>query len=127
RYGITSFKTTIIGGFTMKTIHTLAEEFRSFAKDCIDSSPLYQHVAESIAENKEILLFCQYVQPSQPAPNILLGAVHYLLLQGAEHPLHSFYPSITNNPKGSQGVFPYFIEFCREYRQELIPFMQEKL
>src|SRR5699024_10654501 len=105
----------------------LANEFRIFSEDCIESSPLYQHLAESIAENEELLLFSQHVQQTQPAPNVLLGAVHYLLLQGAKHPLSTFYPSLSRFPKNNLDAFPYFIDFYRQYKQDLIPLMQKKL
>lgn len=47
------------------------------------------------------------------------GAVHYLLLKGADHPLKDFYPSIVSNPKSYEDSFEYFKDFCLTHRNEI--------
>lgn len=111
----------------MKTIAMLSEEFRRFAADCTGTSPLYEVLANHLAEEKEILSFCQHIDRNQPAPNILFGAVHYLLLNGPKHQLADFYPSISENPEDRKQAFPAFADFCRQYEEDLIPLMRHKL
>ena len=74
--------------------------FRRFAQEeCKGSSELYEHLASEIAEVPELLELAAMAQPGQPLPNLLFGAIHYLLLKGAEHELGGYYPSITGHPK----------------------------
>jgi hypothetical protein len=50
----------------------------------------------------------------QPAPNLLLGAVHALLLDGAEHPLREYYPTCVDDPRDPDEGAPVeqFESFC---------------
>lgn len=57
--------------------------FRNFSvKECKGSSDLYEHLSLQISEDSELLALASHAQPGQPIPNLLLGAVHYLLLKG---------------------------------------------
>ena len=66
----------------------LAQRFRTFAeRECRDSSPLYEYISLEIAKDPRILDLCRHARDGQPVPNLLFGAVHYLLLKGIDHPL----------------------------------------
>jgi hypothetical protein len=105
-----------------------SDKFRLFAeRECRGSSDLYEHLAVNIAEDKEILGMCRYAREGQPVPNMLLGAVHYLLLKGYEHPLKQFYSSIVKEPEHYMGAFVPFQDFCMEYKEEVIHLLQTKL
>lgn len=92
---------------------TLSQTFRHFAEtQCKGSSPLYEHVSLSIAADPDLLRLAALVPAGQPIPNLLFGAVHYLLYQQPNHDLAKYYPSIVNSPQPIDDVYPYFRQFC---------------
>ncbi|MGU3469744.1 DUF2332 family protein [Paenibacillus sp. D51F] len=97
------------------------ELFRFAENECRGSSPLYECLAVHIARDKELLKLASFCGEGQPVPNLLLGAVHYLLLSGFEHNLREFYGSMTEAPRSFGEAFPRFKSFCRLHRHELIP------
>lgn len=106
---------------------TLSERFKTFAaKECRGSSKLYEILSLKIAKDNEMLELCTHAPKGQPTPNLLLGAVHYLLLQGYEHDLKAFYASLVHFPKEEEQCFPFFKEFCQNHREDIIAIMQSK-
>lgn len=105
----------------------LSNAFKVFARDCVDSSPLYECLALEIAKDDELLELCALTRRDQPAPNMLLGAVHHLLLNEVDDELSTFYPSIVENPKQATHSFPYFKNFCQLHREKIIDLLQKKL
>ncbi|MDP4147724.1 MAG: DUF2332 domain-containing protein, partial [Bacillota bacterium] len=91
------------------------------------SSELYEHLSLKIAEDEEMLKLSSYAQKGQPVPNLLFGAIHYLLLQGKEHVLKDYYPSIVTSPKEIESSFIPFKDFCQVYRDEIICILESKL
>lgn len=78
-------------------------------------APLYVRLAEAIGGDRELRALAQSAKPGQPPANLILGAVHFLLLRGADHPLRAFYPTL--NPGGAAGdPFPPFRDFVMRYR-----------
>ncbi len=106
----------------------LSRTFINFAKtECRGSSDLYEFLSLKIAEDDFLLDLCKAVQKGQPAPNLLFGAVHYLLLKGNEHSLRSYYPSITNPPEDMDNkTFRGFKDFCNKYRDEITSILETK-
>lgn len=91
----------------------LAARFRRFADvECGETAPLYAHLARSIADDDARLDLAAHAPPGQPAPNLLLGAVHFLLLRGEPGPLARFYPSLTPAPAPPVDAYPAFVDFC---------------
>ena len=83
-----NYSESLKGGIHMRTQEQIANLFRNFSiKECKGSSDLYEYLSIQIAEDEEVLTLSSYAQAGQPVPNLLLGAVHYLLLAGKEHPL----------------------------------------
>ncbi|UTR13048.1 DUF2332 domain-containing protein [Evansella sp. LMS18] len=106
----------------------LANKFNRFAtEECRGSSELYEYLSLQIAQDKEILELASHSQPGQPVPNLLLGAVHYLLLRGKEHKLKYYYPSIVPKPQNMEEIYPYFKDFCMENRGEIISLLKKWL
>ncbi|MGD6816364.1 DUF2332 domain-containing protein [Metabacillus sp. 113a] len=106
----------------------LSQKFTNFAKnECKDSSGLYEFLALEIAKDNELLELCTNARNGQPVPNLLFGAVHYLLLKGYNHKLKDFYPSIVIEAKPPSQSFEYFKEFCIINKNELIQLLQTKL
>ncbi|KWU62684.1 hypothetical protein AWW70_14800 [Bacillus mycoides] len=106
----------------MLTREQIANLFRDFsANECKGSSVLYEYLSIKISEDEEVLTLASYAQPGQPVTNLLLGAVHYLLLKGKEHSLKNYYQSLVEN------AFYQFKDFCHVYREEIISLLQTKL
>lgn len=97
----------------------LKDAFERFARvEAPDlDSPMYAELAAGVAGDDELLALAAGRQRGQPAPNMLFGAVQYLLLQGVEHPLAAHYP-ILSGPEPPPGpAFPAFRAFCLEHRE----------
>nr|WP_284238898.1 DUF2332 domain-containing protein [Paenibacillus glycanilyticus] len=109
-------------------LHALSERFINFAKrECKNSSILYEHLAENIANDLQLLRLAAHSKHGQPVPNLLLGAVHYLLLNGKEHELSAYYPSLVNEPLGASGAFKPFKDFCVQFEEDIVPLLENKL
>lgn len=110
------------------THEELAVRFQTFAeRECKDSSPLYEYLSRHVACDTAILTICQQARDGQPVPNLLFGAVHYLLLKGVEHPLARYYPSVTADAAPFDESFPAFQDFCRVYEPELVELLTTRL
>ena len=95
------------------TMEQAAGTLRRFADQaCRGESPLYEHLCSQTADDQRLLGIVLAAPAGQPMPNLFLGAIHYLLLAGAEHELAAFYPSCVAAPKPHQHAFPAFREFC---------------
>ncbi|MGJ9385553.1 DUF2332 domain-containing protein [Salipaludibacillus sp. CF4.18] len=106
----------------------LSRNFLTFAeKECKGSSLLYEFLSIKISKDDELLAICGNAGDGQPIPNLLFGAVHYLLLKGKEHPLKEFYPSIVNHPKLYKDSFDFFKDFCIKYRNEMESILKTRL
>lgn len=83
-------------------------------------SPLYSTLAREVSESRELLELASFTHSSQPAPNMLLAAVQYLLLNGVEHALRQHYPRLATGPTSNRVVADTFKNFCREYRGAIV-------
>jgi hypothetical protein len=90
------------------------------------SAPLYAAIASEICDDDDVLALTLDAQAGQPAPNLLFGAVHYLLLQGAEHPLRGHYADLAPQPLPHAGAGARFRDFCLERRDEIAALVQER-
>lgn len=105
----------------------LVDRFRRFAKECRGTSPLYETLALGIADHEGLLRVASNARDGQPVPNLFLGAVHYSLLSGVEHPLRDYYSSLTENPLPSDAhVMTLFEDFCSLYEFEINEILQTK-
>src|SRR4051812_11000295 len=107
----------------------LSLRFKNFANiECKGSSKLYEYLSLKISQDDEILDLCDEAQNGQPVPNLLFGAVHYLLLIGKDHPLKDYYPSVTKFPiEIDDEIFPNFKDFCNVFRDDIIHILKSKL
>ncbi|MXW01995.1 MAG: DUF2332 domain-containing protein [Holophagales bacterium] len=80
-------------------------------------SPTYAELAAGVAGDGELLALAAQRQDGQPAPNMLFGAVQYLLLRGVEHPLAAHYPILSGAEPPPEPAFPLFRAFCLEHRE----------
>ncbi len=106
----------------------LSQKFLTFAEtECKSSSPLYEYLSLEISKDEELLKLCMYARDGQPIPNLLFGAVHYLLLKGKDHRLKDYYPSIVSNPKPHDESFEHFQDFCCKYRNEIESILKTRI
>jgi hypothetical protein len=77
-------------------------------------SPLYERIAEVVAHDQSVLDLVRASPPDAHLPPALLGAVHYLLLDGLDHPLADVYGGRSGADPG-----PLFLEVCHSHRAEL--------
>lgn len=99
----------------------LSEEFIRFANaEARDSSPLYHALAVGIANDADLLDVAARVPIGQPAPNLLLAAVHGLLREGSLHTLRDFYGTCVARAADPAEAFPQFRDFVFSNRQRII-------
>jgi len=89
-----------------------------FAADAKRTGSLvYSRIAEGIGRDVELKALCANARPGQPHANMILGAVHYLLLRGSEHPLTRFYGTVGGDVSAErQDPFPDFRDFVLSHR-----------
>jgi len=104
----------------MGKLEEIAESFsHSAAHEFHGSSPLYERLSIRIGKDPELLELAAHAI-SKPIPMIFLAAVHFLLLNGTQHPLSAYFPDITPPPNVAAGdPYPAFRDFCLEHRFEI--------
>jgi hypothetical protein len=103
----------------------LAEQFRGFAVAVRrDGAARYARICEGVASDEPLLELVAEAPPSQRRPNILLAAVHFLLLSGVDDPLAAYYPTVlawrgadpaAARPLAAADPFPPFAAFCTRH------------
>lgn len=104
----------------------LAQEFVGFlSREDRSRNPTYWAICRGIASRDSLLELADHVPPPQFAVNVLLAAVHDLLLGGAEHELARHYRSVAARrglPYGRLDdgqLVELFEAFCRQFRGEI--------
>jgi hypothetical protein len=104
----------------------LADHFRGFAAVVErDGGTTYPAICRAVAEDDDLLSLLDGAPLPQRRPLLLMAAVHFLLLAGAEHPLAAFYDTVAvvrglpvaAPPDGD--IVAAFADFCRQHRAEL--------
>lgn len=98
----------------------LAERLRRFADIAAPESPLSAAFARAAADDPITARILAGTPAHLPSANVLLAAVHYLLLAGVSHDLATHYPDLApaaTTPMGDPGR--QFLAFCREHRATL--------
>lgn len=91
-----------------------------FARDAEkNGSPLYARIIGGVSGDKDLKAMAAHAKHGQPYANMLLGAVHFLLLRGAEHPLRRFYPDLNREGAEDGDPFPAFRDFCLVHRADI--------
>jgi hypothetical protein len=109
----------------------LPEQFRIFAQGAArDGATTYNAICRGIAEDPDVLALIGEAPVRQRRPNLLLAAVHFLLLGGVPHPLAAHYdtvrsmvdgdPSGLGDPDSLGDVAAEFKDFCLAHRSELL-------
>jgi len=98
-------------------LESVSGQFRAFAKECRDSSPLYERLAKNIRDDPEILALAAHARRGERVPNLWFAAVQFLLLNGTPHPLAGFYEA---GPTAAGNPYPPFRDFCLEHAERII-------
>lgn len=88
---------------------------------CRGYSPLYDRICRAVAQDGEVLALTQEAPPEAHQPNVLLGVVHYLLLDGLDHPLADVYAGRSDADPG-----PLFRELCLAHRADVLALMETR-
>jgi hypothetical protein len=84
------------------------------------SSPLYRSLARAVAASPSLLRLAAQGRPGQYPTYLFFGAVHALLLAGADHELARHYPSIAGRATLSpDDAGPALIDFCADHEAQL--------
>ncbi len=86
---------------------------------CRGYSPLYDRICRHVADSEETLALVTEAPPPGHHPLLLLAAVHYLLLDGLDHPLAAVYAGESNTDPG-----PLFVEVCLQNRAALLALLE---
>ncbi|MBS1704006.1 MAG: DUF2332 domain-containing protein [Armatimonadetes bacterium] len=106
---------------------SLANRFITFSNECEGSSELYQNLSVRIAQDEDMLGLAAASREGQPEPNMLFGAVQYMLLTGKTNPLSRYFPSITMTPESPDMAFPAFRKFALQHQGEIEDLLGSKL
>jgi hypothetical protein len=107
--------------------HSLTARFTRFAREAgVLGSALYKRLSLHVANDDALLEIAANI-PREPVPNIFFGAVHFLLLQGAQHPLRNYYPSLTSHPRTDDGLDAAFSDFALGTRESMLPLLTSRL
>jgi hypothetical protein len=106
-----------------------AAAFRDYADWAAGHSRLYERLSRGSAADDDLLGMVEAVPEGQPAPNLLLAAVHDLLLSGITSPLAAFYATCTDDPVDpeSRDPFPIFKRFCLEHETAIRDRLENRL
>jgi hypothetical protein len=96
----------------------LPSRLERFAEIAEPGSPLSARLARAMATSPIALEILSEAPHGQPAANILLAAVHFLLLGGVDHPLARHYTSLGGSADANP--VPAFADFISRHRDQLI-------
>lgn len=109
-------------GTGTERLASLARLWRSYARKVYGPDyPLYQAVADAVAADPEVLELVLEGRPEAHDPNMLLAAVQYLVLGGAQHPLADLYgraASFADSPPPGE-LQEWLHDFCLSHRDRL--------
>ena len=83
--------------------------------ECGNYSPLYTRISESVADDNALLDLILEAPATSHQPNVLLAAVHFLLLGGLDHPLAAVYEGDSEADAGK-----LFVDVCLSHREEIM-------
>lgn len=90
-------------------------------------SPLYSMLALRIRDDERLRHIAAHARPGQPQANLILAAVHYLLLDGQSHPLARHYPNLHPEAEPEGDAFALFRAFCLEHEAELTSLVSRRI
>jgi len=105
-------------------VANLAAKFEKFARKCSGVSPLYERLSLGIMRDYDLLSLAAEAR-ADPVPNLLLAAVHYLLLAGERADLTDHYPDLVS-VVACTDPYPSFRRFCLEHQIQLTSLIRSR-
>lgn len=94
----------------------LAALWRWFAGEAATGHcPLYEEIARSVADDRDLLALQYSARPQAHLPLMLLASAHYLLLGGVDHPLGDVYAG-----RSMEAAAPLFKDLCLQHSADLL-------
>ena len=101
----------------------LAQQYRDYARFELTThgSPIYAAICARLADDEPIGGLALLARAGFRTPLILLAAVHRLLLDGLQHPLAAWYPSLAGADVRAidDGLYPAFADLIADHRQQV--------
>ncbi len=92
------------------------------------SSPLYRHLSAEVAGDPYLVSLAAHTRDGQVPTFAFFGAVHALLLAGAEHPLAEYYPSLRGAAAlAPDGAGAHLLDFARHNEGAIIDIVSTRL
>lgn len=95
-----------------ETVAELALHFRQFGEITSRKMPLYRRLCLAASEDLDVVERVMLARPEQRRVNLLLAAVHDVVLSGEGGPLAGWYGSVTDPPRpigaGDDDPWPHF-------------------
>jgi len=106
-----------------------ADYWTFFAEDAKRTgSMLYARLSAGIGKDAELKALAARARIGQPHANLILGAVHFLLLRGADDPLTRFYPTVGGAvPAEDADPFPDFRNFVLKHVNAIAPLIETRV
>ncbi|MCU1351901.1 MAG: hypothetical protein JWM05_1110 [Acidimicrobiales bacterium] len=96
-----------------------AIHFHRFATETAKALPLYRRICQAAAEDLDVVGRLFLAPPEQRRVNLLLAAVHDVVLCGDGEPLAAWYASVTDRPRpvghGGDDPWPHFRRLALEH------------
>lgn len=105
----------------------VAEAFLDLAGWAEHSSPLYERICRTVADDPALLELASVVPAERSPANVFLAAIHYLLLGGTSHSLAEYYPSVTTGAREPDAALSDALRsFCDEREDALRPLLETR-
>lgn len=104
----------------------MSQWFNRFAEQT-SGSPMYCFLSKEISKSVELLNLACKSDVSQPAPNLFLAAVNYLVTKNPTEELAKYYPNLGGSFEASQKMFTVFASFCKKYENQIINLIKARL
>jgi hypothetical protein len=88
-------------------------------------TPLYATLCALGADDPEIVALASRGRAGA-APMHLFSSVHYLLLRNPQDALSRYFGTLTAQPAAPATVFPEFLRYCREHREEILQLLETR-
>src|SRR4051812_31676897 len=93
---------------SIEALDFLAARFRQWIENRKNISPLYEALVQELVCDRNLLMLIAEAGDLKFIYNRFMGAVHYLLLEGANDRLRSYYATVEPDPRPVNEAYPHF-------------------
>jgi len=98
----------------------LAEGFRRWGELGLHQLPLYGRISAAVAGDPEVRDLVLVAPREQRQPVLLFAVVHHLILNGAQHPLARWYPTVGGRADAEGDPYSDFRDFVLDRRERVV-------